>query len=208
MEHIITVVGIGPGSPDYLLPVAYRTIKNATVLVGSKRALDAFATDTVNKKVIDGDIEGVIAFIKDHLLTDDVVVMVSGDPGFYSMLGALKARFLKSQITVIPGISSAQLAYARIGEVWQDSLLTSLHGREQHSDSLKYEVNKKLGILTDGVNNPQRIAQRLIALGWPEDSHVWLCEYLSYENERIIPTTLKETTSIDGFSHCVMVVTA
>lgn len=208
MEHIITVVGIGPGSPDYLLPVASRAIKNATVIVGSKRSLETFAAGNAVQKVIDSDIAGVIEFINNQLPMNDIVVMASGDPGFYSILAAIKANFDRSQVLVIPGISSVQLAFARIGELWQDAILTSLHGRDQKSEDLKYYTNKKLGILTDGINSPKVIAQRLMLLGWPEDSKVWLCENLSYENERIIPAKLREILNINGFSHCVMVVTA
>ncbi|MPM66755.1 Cobalamin biosynthesis bifunctional protein CbiET [bioreactor metagenome] len=207
MEHKITVVGIGPGSPDYMLPVAQRIITKARVLVGSKRALDTYSNVNTVSKIIDKDIDGVLDFIKKQLISNDVVVMVSGDPGFYSMLGALREKFSSEQLLVIPGISSAQLAFARLGELWQDAILTSLHGRDQDADTLKYVPRKKLGILTDGINNPQTIAQKLIALDWPDKTRVWLCENLSYENETIMSTNLKDTININGFSHCVMVVT-
>lgn len=208
MEYIVRVVGIGPGSPDYLLPAAYRVIQDARILVGSKRALETFAKNNIITKVIDRDIHGVLTFIKKHLISSDVVVMVSGDPGFYSMLAALKTAFNPSQLSVIPGISSVQLAFARIGELWHDAILTSLHGREQDPANLKYEAGKKLGILTDNTNNPKRIAQILLSLGWPETCRVWLCENLSYENERIMPASLAKAIHIEGFSHCVMVVSA
>lgn len=200
------VVGIGPGSPDYLLPIAKRAIENARVLVGSKRALDSFARDNIATKVIGRDIKDVIDFIKHKLTIQDVVVMVSGDPGFYSLLGALQGNFPSSQLTVIPGISSVQLAFARISQLWHNASLVSMHGREPSADCLKYEVNKKLGILTDFTYNPQKISQTLIAHGWPIESQVWLCENLSYDNERIVPSTLKQITTMEGFCHCVMVV--
>lgn len=208
MEHKIAVVGIGPGSPDYLLPVAKRIIEKARVLIGSKRALDTYSNINNVSKIIDRDICGVIDFIRKQLVSNDVVVMVSGDPGFYSMLGALRENFSSEQLLVIPGISSAQLAFARLGELWQDAVLTSLHGRDQDAETLKYVPKRKLGILTDAINNPKTIAQKLIALDWPEQTSVWLCENLSYENETILPTTLKDTVNINGFAHCVMVVTA
>ncbi|MGI6091407.1 MAG: precorrin-6y C5,15-methyltransferase (decarboxylating) subunit CbiE [Negativicutes bacterium] len=208
MEHIISIVGIGPGSPEYMLPIARRTIEKARVLVGSKRALETYSTVDTVTKIIDRDICSVIDFIKKQLVSNDVVVMVSGDPGFYSMLGALRETFPTEQLIVIPGLSSAQLAFARIAELWQDAVLTSMHGRDQDAEILKYVPKKKLGILTDSINNPQKIAQKLIALGWPEQTRVWLCENLSYESEKIVPTKLKETVTIEGFAHCVMVVKA
>lgn len=208
MEYKIVVVGIGPGSPDYLLPIALKTIKNANVLVGSKRALETYAGSGVITKVIDKDITAAIDFIKNQLRRNDVVVMVSGDPGFYSILKALKDHFSNTKLKVIPGISSVQLAFARLNELWHDAVLTSLHGREQDTNTLKYEPHKRMGILTDNVNKPQKIAARLLSLEWPEQTRVWLCENLSYENESIVLTTLKDVLNIDGFAHCVMVVKA
>jgi len=206
MEHKIIVVGIGPGSPDYILPIASRSITEAKVLVGSQRALDAFAPSHIKTKVIDKDINGVLTFIRESLATNHVVVMVSGDPGFYSLLAALRSKFSQSQINVIPGISSMQLAFARMSEVWQDAQLISMHGRQASDEDLQYRVNKKLGILTDYEHNPSHIAQVLLEHGWPGASQVWLGAGLSYENEQCRILTLSETVEITGFNHCVMVV--
>ena len=208
MEHKVIVVGIGPGSPEYILPIASRCIKNAKVLVGSQRALNAFAPSGIKTKVIDKDIKGVLIFISESLLQSDVVVMVSGDPGFYSLLAALKGNFAQSQMTVIPGISSMQLAFARISEVWQDAVLISMHGRQASDEDLKYKPHIKIGILTDHEHNPSHIAHLLINHGWPYDSQVWLGEALSYKDENSKKLTLGETTHIAGFTHCVMVVIA
>lgn len=206
MEHKIIVVGIGPGSPDYILPIASRTIAQAHVLVGSKRALEEFAPCNSITKVIDRDIHGVMLFIRDALSHHDVVVMVSGDPGFYSLLTALKGSFSASQLSVIPGISSMQLGFARMAEVWQDAQLISMHGRHASDEDLQYKLGKKLGILTDHEHNPSFIAQVLLEHNWPVDSTVWLGEGLSYEYENSKKLTLGETKEILGFSHCVMVV--
>jgi len=206
MEYKVIVVGIGPGSPDYILPIASRHIEEAKVLVGSQRALGVFAPNHIVTKVIDKDIKGVLTFIHESLAGSDVVVMVSGDPGFYSLLAALKANFTHEQMTVIPGISSMQLAFARISEVWQDAVLISMHGRQASNEDLQYKPHKKLGILTDHEHNPSHIAGVLINYGWPTDRQVWLGEALSYEHENSKKLTLGEAVHITGFTHCVMVV--
>lgn len=207
MEHKIIVVGIGPGSPDYILPVASRMIAQAKVLVGSQRALTTFAPSHATLKVIDNDLNGVLDFITIALEANDVVIMVSGDPGFYSFLATIKTRFSLERITVIPGISSMQLAFARISEIWQNAVLISMHGRQAKDTDLSYCPDKKLGILTDYEQNPLYIAKVLIDHGWPPSATVWLCANLSYENERIKQLTLGEIMDVDGFTHCVMVVT-
>jgi cobalt-precorrin-7 (C5)-methyltransferase len=206
MEHIITVVGIGPGSPDYLLPIAQKAINEAQVLVGSKRALAQFAPKGSESKVINKDIAGTLTYIRQRLIQTDVVVMVSGDPGFYSMLTTLQREFSADKLRVLPGLSSVQLAFAEIGLSWHDATLISFHGREA-AEGLAYSRGRKLGILTDNTHNPAYIARLLSAAGWPAESKVWLCERLSYEDQQIIKITLRETERISGFAQCVMVVT-
>lgn len=208
MEHQIIVVGIGPGSPDYVLPVASRIIAGAKVLVGSKRALDTFGSAHQTRRIIDKDVEGVLDFIGQQLACEDVIVLVSGDPGFYSMLTALRGRFEPTRIRVVPGISSVQLAFARLAEVWQDAALISMHGREAADELLRYRPGYKLGILTDHQHNPAHIARVLLAQGWPETACVWLCANLSYDNEAVAALTLADTAATPGFEHSVMVVKA
>lgn len=208
MEHKITIVGIGPGSPDYLPPVAARAIAQAKVLVGGRRVLAEFAPHAGDTKVIDKDIDGVTAFIGARLRDNDVVVLVSGDPGFYSMLATLRREFPARRLEVIPGISSVQLAFARLAESWQEATLVSLHGREAEDGLPAYAAGRKLGLLTDARHAPRQIAKLLLDQGWPGGCPTWLCADLSYPAERILATTLAEAAQADGFEHCVMVVTA
>lgn len=208
MEHQIIVVGIGPGSPDYLLPVARKAIDTAAVIVGSRRALTAFAPPSAQQRVIDGDIDAVLEFIANKQKSTAVVVMVSGDPGYYSLLAALRKSFTPQQLTVLPGVSSFQIAFARLALPWQDADLISMHGRQPEKALLQYRPDKVLGILTDSVYQPGRIARLLLETGWPGETTVWVCAALSYPEEKIICSDLTETASLEGFGHCVMVVKA
>jgi cobalt-precorrin-7 (C5)-methyltransferase len=208
MEHKITVVGIGPGGKDYLLPIASKAIAEAGVLVGSRRALDTLAPPGAETKVIDKEIAALLFYIEEKIQTTPVTVMVSGDPGFYSLLAALRGHFAAAQLVVIPGISSVQLAFARAAEVWQDAMLLSMHGRTVNDELIGFTAGKKLGILTDREHNPAHIASLLLGRGWPPETPVWLCNSLSYENEEVRETTLGEAQEIPGFEHSVMVVKA
>ena len=206
MEYKIIVVGIGPGSADYLLPIAKRTIEKATVLVGSKRALETFASKNAKTCVIDKNILGVMQFIHRELIYSEVVVMVSGDPGFYSLLPALKRQFPQNSIKVIPGISSIQLASARLAETWQDVKLISMHGRDINIEELRYESGKKLAVLTDHNNSPAAIAKLLLSLQWPATSSACILSNLSYESESCITQSLYEICKLEGYQQSVMVV--
>ena len=123
MTHKIIVLGIGPGDPAYLLPKAQKMIEKARILVGGRRALADYSHSGARECAIGADIPGVLAFIREALAEDDVVVMVSGDPGYYSLLDALRRTFPIGQIEVVPGISSLQLAFARLALPWHDARL-------------------------------------------------------------------------------------
>lgn len=206
MSHKIIVVGIGPGDSAYLLPKAQKTIENARTLVGGKRALADFSHSGGRECAIGADIPSVLSFIREALETDDVVVMVSGDPGYYSLLDALRRSFPLSQIEVIPGISSLQMAFARLALPWHSARLLSFHGREPLEAELVRLDGTVLGMLTDGRNNSQTIAARLMAHGWKSNDTMYVCTRLSYADEQILETTIGSAAESEGIGHGVIVV--
>lgn len=206
MEHQIIVVGIGPGSPAYLPPAAAEQIGRARFLAGSARALSAYARPDAQTQAITGKLEEAFAFIEKNIAESDVVVMVSGDPGYYSLLSAIRKRFAPKMLKVIPGISAMQLAFAKLALPWQDARLVSLHGREPREGKLSYHPGVVLGILTDTAYTSQKIADLLKRGGWPPQSTVYICARLSYEDEEIIETTIERAAETEAISHCVMAV--
>ena len=206
MENKIIVAGIGPGSIDYISPAALNVIKSAKTLVGGRRALSYFATDNQISCTITGDILAVINFIKTHLQTDDVTVMASGDPGYYSILDTLRREFPTTQIKVIPSISSIQLAFARLSLPWYNATLLSFHGRRPNDEQLKYESSKIIGMLTDGEYNSHTISQILMSNGWNGNSSLAICSRLSYDDEQIIETSLENALNLEVVKHCVLIV--
>lgn len=189
-SHELNVVGIGPGSSEYILPAARRLIIAADVLAGGKRALADYADAAQKKIVIDGNIERALQDLERALQTYDVTVMVSGDPGYYSLLTALKERFPDKITSVIPGVSSLQMAFARLQLPWQQAKWISFHGRTPQQTEYAYEQEKIIGILTDSVNNPHNIAALLLDNGWPEQTKIYIAQNLSYPNEKIVNTDL------------------
>lgn len=206
MEHTIYIVGIGPGNPDYVVPKGLSLISEAKVLVGSDRALEDFAREGQITYAVTGKLGELTEFITAHLVDHDVVVTVSGDPGYYSLLPFLKKKFPEFSIEVVPGISSMTYAFARLGEPWQNADLLSFHGRKPAEERLQYAEGKTLGFLTDKEYNPAHIAEILIKHGWPADTRAAACERLSYADERIERGTLQSLTSLAGFYHSVLVV--
>lgn len=206
MEYRIIVTGIGPGNPDYMVPAAMSAIKNARVLVGGSRALAQFAQPHQETMAIKADIKAVMEFIAEKLSSSHVVVMVSGDPGYYSLLDALRRTFPEERIEVIPGISSMQLAFSRLALPWHDADLISMHGREPAPEVLDYRQGRMVGFLTDGKNTSRSIPEKLLQHGWPADTKMAICARLSYDDEEVVRTTLGAAATVKEYTHCILVV--
>lgn len=206
MEFKIIVVGIGPGAREYVVPKALKAIENAKVLVGGSRALADFAREGQKTFAIKADIKAVMNFIGEELKQNDVVVMVSGDPGYYSLLSSLRKNFSLEQIKVIPGLSSMQVAFAKIALPWQEASLLSFHGRVPKDEDLVYVKGRIIGMLTDNKFNSGRIAEYLIERGWDKNARAYICSRLSYPDEKIACLSLEEAQTKEIASHCVMIV--
>ncbi|PKM83534.1 MAG: precorrin-6y C5,15-methyltransferase (decarboxylating) subunit CbiE [Firmicutes bacterium HGW-Firmicutes-13] len=204
----ITIVGIGPGSLDYLPPVAKREIEDADVLIGGSRALDLFSYLNKESFLIKGDLEEAAAYIRRLPPHKKIAVLVSGDPGFYSFLNYLKKHFPAQLFKVVPGISSIQVAFARIKASWHDAHLLSLHGRrlENLASYLegKLKENGKVAILTDSKLTPDGIARMLLEEGFT-DRKVYVMSDLTLITERVIKLSLKELAQKEEKGNSVVV---
>ena len=206
MQKKIIVAGIGPGDKSYITPAALEKISAAKFLVGGRRALSDFATQGQETFAITRDLDAVINFIREKILIDDVVVMVSGDPGYYSMLDVLRKNFSPTIIEVIPSISAMQLAFARLKMSWYSAKLLSFHGRRPDDEDLKFSPQKVLGLFTDAEFNSATISKILLELDWQKNSALAICSRLSYSDEKIILTTLEEAANSEPVKHCILIV--
>ena len=207
MQNKIIVAGIGPGSEDFITPAALKKIRAAKFLVGGRRALKDFSSAEQTTCAITGDLDSALNFIREKISCGEVVVMVSGDPGYYSMLDLLRKNFPPTQIEVIPSISAMQLAFAKISLPWHAATLASFHGRQPGREVLKFSTGKILGLLTDAEFNSASISKLLVdECGWEKISAVTICERLSYPDEKIFTTTLAEAATSAPVTHCVLIV--
>ncbi|MBQ6005973.1 MAG: precorrin-6y C5,15-methyltransferase (decarboxylating) subunit CbiE [Selenomonadaceae bacterium] len=206
LQNKIIVAGIGPGGEDYITPAALKKIRAAKFLVGGRRALNEFSSMNQITCPITRDLDAPINFIREKIQLDEVVVMVSGDPGYYSMLDLLRKKFPPTLIEVIPSVSAMQLAFAKISLPWHDATLLSFHGRQPSREDLKFSAGKILGLLTDAEFNSATISKILLDCGWNENSSVTICARLSYPDEKIFTTTLAEAAQAEPVKHCILIV--
>lgn len=154
---MIKVIGIGPGSREWLPPAIDEVVASCEVLLGGERALELFPNFAGPSNALSGKLSDSVQTIRLALAEEKQVgVLVSGDPGFYSFLPMLKREFPETQIIVYPGISSMQFAFARAGLPWQEAEFLSVHGRPL--DRLPLTIQRPLAILTGGKNTPQEVA--------------------------------------------------
>ena len=192
----IKIIGLGPGNLDYLLPVCKRAIDEADILVGGKRNIESLEGLTDGKEIryIDRHLKELIEGLKESR-SKNIVMVVSGDTGFYSMLEFMKKNFNTEDLDTYPGISSIQYLFARSNLSWFDALVKSVHGREFDFELLMKEYTY-LGLLTDNKNTPQKIAKRLCIAGYGKKI-VIVGEDLSYSYEKISSYTADELSNIE-----------
>lgn len=202
----VFIIGAGPGAREYLLPVALKRIMDADCLIGATRNMSEFDDLCKEKIIIKGNLDGIISYIKEHRGEKKIAVLVSGDPGLYSFLERISCELDKNDYEVIPGISAMQVAFARIGESWQDATIISLHGRRDGDLAETAKRAGKLFLFTDASLPPDMIAKELISKGAPNKRAV-VFERLSYPDEKITDTDLKSLSAMSGFGLCVMIIT-
>jgi len=205
---VINVIGVGPGGRDFLTRAAEKVINQAHIIIGGRRQIALFDSLPVEKHTITADLNPVYDLIRDKArLNLNIVVLASGDPGFYGILSSLQRNLPGYKFYVIPGISSIQLACARIGVTWDDAVLISCHGRG--NDFLIQAVinSPKVITLTDRKNNPHKIAQVLVDNGVNSKVVSIACN-LSHQDETVVTTTLAELVKGNEWEagNCVMVI--
>jgi cobalt-precorrin-7 (C5)-methyltransferase len=211
MRGKIYIVGIGPGASEYLTKKAIDTVRSSDYTVGSTRAIDLF-----------DDVAGKIAFnVKDlvdkleegvQLACDGntVSILSTGDPGFSGVLNTVlrisaEKDFPKENIEVVPGISSLQLAAAKCHIQWDNANVMTFHGRENIEDILPVINNGKVTIALPS-RKVKDMAQFLLDNGVEPDRKVVVCERLSYPDEKIVESSLKDIAQSEFTYMCIIVI--
>lgn len=198
---MIYVVGLGPGSKEYILPKAVETLENSDMIVGFSRALESINfinTDRVAVKTL-SDIPKIVEENKNKTIS----IIASGDPCFYGVTDYIKRNLKEHHIEIIPGLSSFQYLMSKIGKSWNGKFLGSVHGREEDFLAIVKE-NSTCIFLTDSKNSPKALASKLFQENI--SCNVWVGENLSYEDEKITVGTPEEIMKKEFSSLSVFVV--
>lgn len=193
----VKIVGLGPGHPDWILPVARNAVRSADQVVGGARQLEAVAPWNENRWLLERNYPETVEHIRNTWQQKQLAVVVSGDTGFHSLLGYLKRNLPEVDFEVIPGVSSLQYLFGRVGLSWEESRWGSCHG--QALDLTPYiDEERTMGLLTDARWHPGAVCRELCRLGLG-DAAVVIGENLSYPDERIRLGTASEYREEDTF---------
>ena len=170
----ITLAGFGMGNGSITIEVQ-QAINEADMVFGASRMIEA--VDSAHEKYpyyLASDIIPVLEKkqreMKDDTKVINVVILFSGDTGFYSgaakMYQALTDKGFKPHI--LPGISSVSSISARAACDWQDASVISTHGVEKNQWLVNFitsvTTKKKTIAITSGVKDVNYIGEILSEL--------------------------------------------
>ena len=123
---VLTLVGLGPGTPAWRTPAADRAIRDAAHLVGYRGYLDmvpASAGQIRHAHALGEETERVDRALALAAGGNRVALICSGDPGVYAMAALVFERletathpgWRRSEIAVLPGVSAMHGAAALAG---------------------------------------------------------------------------------------------
>lgn len=187
MSAMVTVIGYD-GSP---LPDAARTaLEGAALVVGGARNLAAVPVPDAARRVVLGDLAAALDEIDAAGAEANVVVVASGDPGFFGIVRALRERGHRP--LVLPALSSVARAFARAGLPWDDALVVSAHGRESRRAVNACRAHPKVAVLTAPGFGPAELAREL----FPQTPRTFVvCENLGEPDERVVHVRPAEATT-------------
>jgi precorrin-6Y C5,15-methyltransferase (decarboxylating) len=94
-----------------------------------------------------------------------VVVLASGDPGFFGIVRALAERFGAKALDVRPTAPSVAVAFARVGLPWDDAVVVSAHGRDIRTAVNVCRAHPKAAVLTGPGAGPAELGAALVRAG-------------------------------------------
>lgn len=192
----IILSGIGMGNTDGMTREAYHAFEEAEVIFGAERMLENLPGKGVKVPYYRAD--DIISYLIEHPQYTKVAAAFSGDSGFYSGAQSMKKALeeanekgiLKSETTILPGISSVSALAARLGVSWNDAVLASIHGRRTNVVNL-VRKNTKVFLLLSGKNDFEMLVNKFREAGI-NNVKISAGYRLSYPDEKLFTFYLDE----------------
>lgn len=192
----IILSGIGMGNTDGITREAYHAFEEAEVIFGAERMLENLPGKGIKVPYYRAD--DIISYLIEHPQYTKVAAAFSGDSSFYSGAQSMKKALeeanekgiLKSETTILPGISSVSALAARLGVSWNDAVLASIHGRRTNVVNL-VRKNTKVFLLLSGKNDFEMLVNKFREAGI-NNVKISAGYRLSYPDEKLFTFYLDE----------------
>ncbi len=165
-------------------------LKSAALVAGGERHLEALGVEPERAVVFKGDLSEALSRIE--RAGGPVVVLASGDPGFFGIVRLLGERFGPENLRVLPALSSIARAFARAGLSWDDAVTVSAHGRDPRRALNVCRAHPKVAVLTSPLFGPAELAAALDGLG----RTFLVAEKLGEPEERVYEGSTEEVAAM------------
>lgn len=162
MDKKIFIIGCGPGVSDLITLRGKNVIKEADVIIGSRRLIADFAGKGSTKTIfLENNYQKVLEDVDGLKKDKRIVFLVSGDPLVQSLGETIIERFGREKCEVIPGVSSFQYAFCQIKESWKDYKVFSIHGNKDVDISKIFKENDRFILFLDPEHNLKFIKRQI-----------------------------------------------
>jgi precorrin-6B C5,15-methyltransferase / cobalt-precorrin-6B C5,C15-methyltransferase len=180
---------------------AETALVEADVIIGAGRHLNALPAHLAGRhQTLSGPLELVLTQVEAAAdRGQQVAVLTSGDPGFFGLVRLAASRLGAERLAVHPAPSAVSLAFARLGESWDDAQVVSAHGRPLGAavDAITAADRPgsgaaritKVAVLVSPDQPPEALGRALLAQGCPP-KRVAVCSRLAEEDESVTHTDL------------------
>ncbi len=159
------IVGIGEDGLDGLTPATRAVVEAAEVLLGAERHHDLALNPQAERIAWPSPFDAMIETIR-GLQGRRAVVLVTGDPLWFSVGARIGRAIDPSEIIYHPQLSAFQLAAARMGWSLPDVETLTVHGRPVEQMIAFIQPDARLLVLTTGAQTPAQIAAFLADRGY------------------------------------------
>jgi precorrin-6Y C5,15-methyltransferase (decarboxylating) len=159
------IVGIGEDGLDGLVPATRAIVEAAEVILGGDRHHQLAANPGAERIAWPSPFDAMIETIR-GLRGRRAVVLVTGDPLWFSVGARIGRAIPPSEIVYHPQLSAFQLAAARMGWSLADVETLTVHGRPVEQMIAFIQPDARLLILTTGAETPAQIARFLAQRGF------------------------------------------
>lgn len=199
---MVTIVGAGLGKIELLSQLAREKIQAADLVIATDRLYEKFCS--LNKNSLSLPLSKIGEQIKMSQDLQNIVLLASGDVGFYSISKSLKDILSGHEIEFITGTSSLQYLASKLQISYENIKTVSVHGREQSAIPFVC-YNERIFLLTGGKYKAHDVIEQLISSGLGEVA-VTVGENLSDENERILTGKATELQGVQFDNLSVLLV--